>query len=125
MTKFATAIVGAVSILLIATQAYGQKQTEIYIPIGQSPGVSHVQTYIGPITGMDSSAGKLTVDSAGGAHVVIVTDKTRIWLDRSKQKLSNQVGNISDLQIGRTVEIKYAKSAEPTEAEWIKVEVAG
>jgi hypothetical protein len=124
MTKIPTAVIGAVSILLIATQAYGQKQTEIYIPIGQSPGVSHTQTYIGPITGMDSSAGKLTVDSAGGAHVVTVTDKTRIWLDRSKQKLSNQVGKMSDLQIGRTVEIKYAKSTEPMVAEWIKVEVA-
>ena len=78
MTKIPTAIVGAVSILLIATQAYGQKQTEIYIPIGQSPGVSRTQTYIGPITGMDSSTGKLTVDSGGGAHVVTVTDKTRI-----------------------------------------------
>ena len=123
MTKIPVAIVGAVSILLIATQAYAQKQTEIYIPIGQSPGVSHTQTYIGPITAMDSSAGKLTVGSGGGAHVVTVTDKTRIWLDRSKQKLSNQAGKMSDLQVGRTVEVKYAKSTEPVEAEWIKVEI--
>lgn len=124
MRRILPTLVAAVSLVLMATHAHGQKQTEIYIPIGQSPGVSHTQTYIGPITKLDSSAASLTVDSDGSAHVVTITDKTRIWLDRSKQKLSNKVGQMSDLQIGRTVEVKYDGSTQRAAAEWIKVEIA-
>lgn len=124
MRKMLPALVAAVSMLLIATHAQGQRQTEIYIPIGQSPGVSNTTTYIGPITKLDSAAGEFTMDGGGGPHMVTITDKTRIWLDRSKQKLRNQVGQMSDLRVGRTVEVKYSKSTPHVAAEWIKVEVA-
>ena len=124
MRTMPSALVVSVSLLLIAAFAQGQRQTEIYIPIGQSPGVSNTETYIGPITKLDSATGEIAVESGGTAHIVTITDKTRIWLDRSKQKLSNQEGQISDLKVGRTVEIKYTKPTPRMTADWIKVEVA-
>ena len=99
--------------------AHGQKATERYIPIGQSPGVSNKYTYIGVIEAVDPQQRTLT--AAG--HTVQITDETRIWLDRSLQKVSNQKGSFDDLQKGRKVEIKYTDTTQPQVAQWVKVQV--
>lgn len=51
-----------------------------------------------------------------------VTDKTRIWIDRSKLKLTSVTGSFGDLQKGRRVEVKYEDPASREVADWVKVE---
>lgn len=105
--------------------AHGQKATEMFIPIGQSPGLSGKITVIGTVETVDSRDQTVVVTGSAGSWEVKVTKNTRIWLDRSKLRLSNKYGTFADLKTGRLVEVKYEgterKSKGP--AEWIKVEV--
>jgi hypothetical protein len=50
-----------------------------------------------------------------------VTDKTRIWLDRSSWALTNLDGSFRDCVVGQRVEVMYLHDSESTAA-WIKVE---
>lgn len=107
--------------------AHGHKQTEIFIPIGQSPGLSNKVTLIGTVQRIDSQSRTVAVVSSGGTWSCTVTERTRIWLDRSKQRLTNQSGTFADLKPGSLVEIKYEDLRGRTQgtgpAEWLKVEV--
>ena len=111
--------IGLIAALLCSmSYAHGQKATERYIPIGESPGLSNKYTYIGVIEAVDPQQRTLT--AAG--YTVRVTNETRIWLDRSLQKLTNLTGSFDDLQAGRKVEI-YTGAAQSQVAEWVKVQV--
>jgi hypothetical protein len=101
--------------------AHGQRQTERYIPIGQSPGVSGKSAWIGTIAATDPKARTLTVTLADSRYTVAVTERTRIWLDRSRLKQTALNGSYSDLQPGRRVEVKYSGARGEGAAEWIKV----
>jgi len=105
--------------------AHSQQTTEIYIPIGQSPGLSGKVTIIGTVEVVDSQARTVSVTGPAGSWRTVVTDRTKIWLDKSKQRLSNQTGSISDLRRGGLVEVKYVdgerRSGGP--ADWIKVQL--
>lgn len=103
--------------------AFGQEATEIFIPIGQSPGMSNKLSLIGTLESVDPGKGMVTVSGPSGARTVGITDRTLIWLDRSLQKQPNQKGAISDLQQGRKVEIKLRKGEPKAVAEWIKVQI--
>ncbi len=100
----------------------GQKTTEQFIPLGKSPGLSGKLTWIGTVEQVDEANKSLTVKSDSATKTFKVSDQTRIWLDRSKARLSNVKGDFTDLKNGRKVEVKYLKDRE-TEAEWIKIEV--
>ena len=118
-----TLIVAALAVILAPSGAYGQKSTEMFIPIGKSPGLSGKVTYMGKIGTVDAET-KLITDPAGDWKAT-VTAKTQIWLDRSSAKLPNREGTFADLVPGRLVEVKYEgkerKRSGP--AEWIKIEV--
>ena len=115
---------GAVIALLSTTAfAHGQKATEQFIPVGQSPGLSGKHTSIGEVAGVDARAKTLTIVEPAGRRTVKITDKTRIWLDRSKLKQTNVAGSFADLQKGRRVEVKYEEPAQRAIADWVKVEV--
>ena len=105
--------------------AHGQEATEMYIPIGQSPGVSGKTSLIGTLESVDPGRRMVTVSGLSGARTVGLTDRTFIWLDRSLQKQPNRSGAMADLQQGRRVEIKLRKGEPKSVAEWIKVQVAG
>lgn len=105
--------------------ASGQEATEMYIPIGQSPGLSNKSSLIGTLESVDSAKRMVTVSSPSGKRTVGITDRTLIWLDRSLQKQSNQNGAIADLQQGGKVEIKLRKGEPQAVAEWIKIQVVG
>lgn len=102
--------------------AHAQEATERYIPLGQSPGVSGKLASIGEIAEVDPRAPTLTIAEPAGRHAVKVTDKTRIWIDRSKLKLTSVTGSFGDLQKGRRVEVKYEDPASREVADWVKVE---
>jgi len=104
--------------------AYPQKATEQFIPLGQSPGASGKVTWIGEIVGTDPAQRTLSIGEAQGTHTVKLTDKTRIFLDRSKLKQSNVTGSIADLQKGRRVEVKYEGPGPTPAADWVKVEIS-
>lgn len=111
--------IGLITALLCSmSYAHGQKASEQFIPIGQSPGISNTYTYIGVIEAVDPQL--RTITAAG--YTVSITNETRIWLDRSLQKLSNQTGSFDDLQTGRKVEV-YMGAAQSQVAEWVKVQV--
>jgi hypothetical protein len=103
--------------------ASGQQATEMFIPIGQSPGLSNKGSVIGTLESVDPGKRMVTISSSSGAQTVGITDRTLIWLDRSEQKQPNQNGAINDLQKGRKIEIKVRKGEPKAVAEWIKVQV--
>ncbi len=104
-------------------EASGQQATEMFIPIGQSPGLSNKSSLIGTLESVDPGKRMVTIASPSGAQTVGITDRTLIWLDRSQQKQPNQDGAIGDLQKGRKVEVKVRKGEPKAVAEWIKVQV--
>ncbi len=105
------------------TLALGQEATEIFIPLGQSPGVSNKISVIGPIDSVDTRGRSLSLATASGTVTFAITDKTRIWLDRSPLKLSNQPGTLADLQKGRKAEVKPGPGEGKRPAEWVKVQI--
>ncbi len=126
MLRFAIGVVVIVLLLWGGTPyAHGQKATEMFIPIGQSPGLSNKVTVVGTIESVDPGNQTLVVTGSAGTWTVQVTKTTRIWVDRSKLRESNTYGTFEDLQKGRVVEVKYEgirrESTGP--AEWIKVQV--
>lgn len=105
--------------------AHGQKATEMFIPLGQSPGLSYKVTVIGRIAAVSPPARTVTVAGPARTWEAEVTDRTKIWLDRSKLRLPSQKGTFADLRKERLVEVKYEDDGRRGRgpAEWIKVEV--
>ncbi|MFQ5546350.1 MAG: hypothetical protein ACE5FE_10250 [Acidiferrobacterales bacterium] len=116
-----TISLGSLMLLLLVSisLAYAQKATEIFIPMGKSPGLSYTYTYIGKIESVNTQ--KRTIKADG--RNTRVTRDTKIWLDRTALKATNIAGRFADCQSGRQVEIKYANADRRQVAEWIKVKV--
>lgn len=111
-------------VLLGGGPCWAQQATELYIPIGASPGVSRTSSIIGQIVATDPQHKSLTLKDAAGTTSVTLTDQTPVWLDRTRSSGRNEAGSLADLKDGATVEVKYKGSERgPTvAAEWIKVE---
>jgi hypothetical protein len=123
--KLSRAIAGAMLLLFAGTAAFAQRSTEMYIPIGQSPGISGKQTAIGTISDVRQQERLITCALASGTLSAKITSKTRVWIDRSKAKLANTYGTFADCTKGRKVEVKYVNNdkRDGGEADWVKVEV--
>lgn len=121
MHKYAIAI--PILWLCTAGQALAQQQTEIYIPIGESPGLSGTYTDVGQILGFDADSHMLSLAAQSGTRPVRITSDTDIWLDRTEAKLRNLGGGVSDLVSGRRAEVKYMDPSKRQSAAWVKVEV--
>lgn len=113
----------ALALLAAPLIARAQKATEQFIPIGQSPGLSGKATVIGTVEAIDVAARTMTVSAGATSYRCALTDRTRIWIDRSAQRLSAMTGRLADLQKGRRVEVKFTDATRKT-AEWVKVEAA-
>lgn len=126
MLKFLMTVMSIAMLLWgSASSAHGQRATEMFIPVGQSPGVSGKYAVVGKIETIHSQSRTLTIAGPSGTHTTTITNRTKIWLDRSKLKLANQKGAFSDLQKGRTVEIKYEDPRQIGRgaAEWVKIQL--
>jgi len=125
--KLVVALVGMSAFLWGSASApSAQLMTEQYIPIGQSPGLSGKHTVIGKLQSVNPHAQICTVAGTTGPLNVRITERTKIWLDRSKLKQPNLQGTIADLRPGATVEVKpeaHQGGVSSAPAEWIKVEV--
>lgn len=123
MLKRFLAIVVAAGALGSAFEAVAQEATEMYVPIGQSPGISGKTSVVGNVQALNAAARTLTVTGPSGTQTFVITDKTRIWLDRSAGKQANRGGSLADLQQGRRVEVKPQAAGARATADWIKVQV--
>ncbi len=115
----------AFSVLVSAAMAAGvQKATELFIPIGRSPDLSNKVTVIGTIESVDATGRTLVVKTDSGSAKAAITEKTEIYVDRSKRKESNLYGTFDDLKAGTRVEVLYESRARAISgpAEWVKVE---
>lgn len=113
----------AIALISGATIVYAEQATEIFIPIGQSPGLSHKYTIIGEVEAIDADGQTMKISAPSGSHNVTLTERTQIWLDRSSLKLTNRDGTPADIQIGRTVEVNYEEDAPNGDAKWVKVQI--
>lgn len=115
-------VLGAAAALMWgAAPLSAQEATERFIPIGQSPGVSGNYAYLGEIVAADSVNRTVTVQGPQGSRTIALTERTRIWLDRSAHRQRNLLGAFADLQVGRRVEVKYEDRERRERADWIKV----
>jgi hypothetical protein len=123
MTKWV--IIGLLGTLLaVPVIGFAQKTTELYIPIGQSPGLSGKHTLIGKIVQVSAPNNTLTMADASGTYSVSMAPGSRIYLDRSKAGLPNAEGALTDCKAGDSVEVKFVDNARSKPAEWIKVQKA-
>jgi hypothetical protein len=103
-------------------ELYAQKTTEVYIPIGQSPGVSGKYSLMGRIDAVNMSDSTVTIkQDAGGKTTIRITAACAIYLDKSKLKLSNKKGYCADIKQGMMAEAKYKDNKPGGPVEWIKV----
>jgi hypothetical protein len=125
MFKFLKSAIVAIILFWCIPHVYGQKATEIFIPVGQSPGLSGKYTSIGKITAIDTLNQIITVTDSSETYTVKITRRTKIWLDKSKLKLTNQKGAFTDLKKNLLAEIKYENNQRQDKgpAEWIKVQI--
>jgi hypothetical protein len=123
MTRSWIAVALGSALLGWASEARAQRTTEQFIPVGQSPGISGVRSYTGAIVAVDAERRTVTVRSPTAPLIIKITARTRVFLDRSAQRLTNEVGSMTDLQVGRRVEIKFVDDETRDTADWIKVVV--
>ena len=112
------------ALLACSSAAWGQKATEIYIPVGQSPGLSGKHTLMGRIQSLNPADRSMTVtDAAGAATTVRLNPQAQLWLDRSKLKQPNRKADYADYRQGMAVEVKYVKNERNAGVvEWVKVQ---
>jgi hypothetical protein len=112
-------------ICFTAFSAFGvlaEKSTELYIPIGQSPGLSGKYTVMGQIDQVNSQNRTLKMSGASGTYTVSLTPHTVIYLDRSRAGLANTYGKLTDCLAGDKVEVKFKDNSPSKPVEWIKVQ---
>jgi hypothetical protein len=121
LTKFGVTI----TLFLGIPYAHGQKATEIFIPLGKSPGLSGKYTTIGKIDTANAQDQTITMTDSLGSYTIKVTGRTNIWLDNSKLKATNRKGTFAELRKGLLAEVKYENSARKDKgtAEWIKIQI--
>jgi hypothetical protein len=108
----------------ISYNTYAQKETELFIPLGQSPGVSgklSVMGRCGTVTPRDSTVS--VMQEPGGMKNCRVSSRSAIYLDRSKLKLTNIKGTLADIKPGSMIEVKYLDNKPGGLIEWIKVQI--
>lgn len=103
--------------------AIAQEATEQFIPIGESPGVSGEESYLGECVAYDAEDRLLQMHGSTGTRSIRITENTRIWLDRSRIEESNLVGDPGDLVPGRRIEVRYADPDNQEVADWVKVQI--
>jgi hypothetical protein len=109
------------AVLTGASLAHGQEAAERFIPIGQSPGVSGKASHVGSVQSVNAQVRSMAVDTGAGMVSMQWNERTRIWIDRSRQQKGAIGGSAADVQVGRRVEVKPDKN-DRSLAEWIKVE---
>lgn len=109
-----------------AGAAHGQAATEVFIPIGKSPGLSGRYTVVGHIKDIYEQDMTMTVVSSARTWTVKMTPESKVFLDRSHVRRRNTVGTTADCRPGVLCEIKFEGRGEPSSVncQWIKIRPA-
>ncbi|MFQ5547427.1 MAG: hypothetical protein ACE5FV_03985 [Woeseia sp.] len=118
MRATATTVIAVLGSVLWSP-AFTHPATERYIPIGKSPGVSNVKSYIGAIRSVRRSERGFVMVVEDTGRRIEVTEDTKIYLDKGPGH-ANTTGTEEDCQAGRTVEV-YLR--EDGTAYWVKIRV--
>jgi hypothetical protein len=102
---------------------YAQKETEIFIPVGKSPGVSGKTSIMGRVEKVNLADSTITLNQDAGSKIIKVTMDTKVYLDRSKLKLTNTKGSCTDIKPGMMIEAKYLDNKSGGPIEWVKVQL--
>jgi hypothetical protein len=107
---------------LIAFKGYAQKATEMFIPIGKSPGVSGTLSRLGTIETIDEKSYSLTMKADDGTSTALqISKRTKIYIDRSGVGQSNTSGTWKDIKPGAAIEVKYQNPNKTGDVDWIKI----
>jgi hypothetical protein len=123
MSKYISVSVILIILLAMVPIAPAEKETELYIPIGQSPGLSGKYAATGRIEQVNYSKNTLTMSAGSGTYTVKVSERTKIYLDRSKMGQSNLYGSFADCKQGMMLEVRFEQDERGRPAEWIKLEM--
>lgn len=108
----------------VSFELTAQLTTEIYIPIGKSPGVSGKYAVMGKIESVNLKDSAVTIiQETGGKVTVKITPGCVIYLDKSKLNTRNKKGYCTDMKPGMKAEAKYKDNKAGNKFEWIKVQV--
>ena len=108
-----------------ALPCLAQKATEMFIPLGQSAGLSGKHTMVARVQAVNPGERSLTCVQDGTVQIVRLGARTPVWVDRSKIQQQNSAGTLADVTPGALVEVKFQKNNRATgEAEWVKVQSA-
>jgi hypothetical protein len=124
MFKYMTAMGIIIILLAIVTVASAEKATELFIPIGKSPGLSGKYLVTGRIEQVNAQNKTISMSGEAGEYTVRISDQTMIFLDKSKMKQANQYGNFSDFKKGTVVEVRFEKDERGQPAEWVKIQMS-
>ena len=114
--------VAALCLLLVtAGAALAQQATEIYIPIGESPGVSKSDSIIGSITSVDHQRYQMVISVAGESRTITMTQSTRYYIDKSSDRKQNRYGDFDDCESGQRIEAYVDDNGE---AVWVKIDAS-
>ena len=100
---------------------HAQKETEVFIPLGKSPGVSGKYSMICKVEMVKTNDSIMTIRQESGVMNLKMTEQTKIYLDKSKLKLQNKKGVLADIKPGMTMEVKYVDNKPSNPVDWIKL----
>ncbi len=124
-------IVAALMLAALSTApAHAQKATELYIPLGQSPGLSGRVTFVGRIESIDAHSMIVTLRGPDGRAFAKLSAASQIYIDRTPMGRSCRYGFAEDCQVGRLCEIKFTDNKlgrrdAPSVVEWAKIRMDG
>lgn len=122
MKSLARVVLALASLWCWTPGAQAQKATEVFIPIGQSTGLSGKLTLIGKIASVNLQNRTITVTDQSGTVTVHLAEPTKIYVDLSLQRSPNRPGTVADLRTGLLAEVKFeGNDRNKAVAEWIKV----
>ena len=108
----------------ISVDLSAQTMTEIYIPLGKSPGVSGKYSLIGRVESFIMLDSSMTIMlNTGSRKNMIINSVCDIYLDKSTLRLSNKKGYCADIKKGLLVEAKYFDNKPDRPIEWLKIQI--
>ena len=123
MFKYITVTGIIIFVFAVVSVTLAEKATELYIPAGKSPGLSGKYLAAGRIEQVNYQKNTLTMSSGSSSYPVKITERTMIFLDRSKLGQSNLYGSFADCKKGMMIEVRFEKDERGRPAEWIKLEM--
>ena len=125
MQKRIKIILVTITLVWIYSFSHAQKSTEVYIPVGKSPGISGKYSTIGRVEAINLTDSTITITIAGelGSHSIKCAKDTKIWVDKTTIKQFNKGGNLIDIKIGSIIETKYKGNKSDASVEWIKIQI--